>query len=210
MTVSKKLDTLFTQAGLHKLSAKNIVNDVRLLEERVTHLEEELRQARDTLQAIGKNMLPPEARREPITASQMIVKVKNQSVVTEKDFVKKFRAEVEAQPDRGRGKRFPKHLQRQAVEYYHYRHARDGAMLAPIAKELGLPHPTLRRWTLDAPTPGHFDVHEEPLHPPPTPPPAAPRPVVPPPAVAAKSTGNMIDVNQLAHLLMSLTQRNTD
>ncbi|HET6345901.1 MAG TPA: DUF4388 domain-containing protein [Myxococcota bacterium] len=69
------------------------------------------------------------------------------------DFPQQFRADVESRlAERGRGKRFPKDLQRRAVAYYHYRLA-GGSFLSEVARELELPPPTLRRWVLDNPAP---------------------------------------------------------
>jgi hypothetical protein len=53
---------------------------------------------------------------------------------------------------RGRGKRFPADLQQQAVAYYQLRIG-QGSFLTAVARELGLPPPTLRRWVLDCPPP---------------------------------------------------------
>jgi hypothetical protein len=69
------------------------------------------------------------------------------------DFPQRFRADVESRlAERGRGKRFPKDLQRRAVAYYHHRLA-GGSFLSEVARELELPPPTLRRWVLDNPPP---------------------------------------------------------
>jgi transposase-like protein len=67
------------------------------------------------------------------------------------NFAPHFRREVKSRlAARGRGKRFPKDLQARAVEYYWTR-VRQGSFLSEVARELGLPPPTLRRWVLDAP-----------------------------------------------------------
>lgn len=69
------------------------------------------------------------------------------------DFAETFRREVEDRlSERGRGKRFPKDLQCRAVDYYRAR-TQQGSFLSEVARELGLPPPTLRRWVLDAPPP---------------------------------------------------------
>ncbi len=67
------------------------------------------------------------------------------------NFSETFRREVEERlAERGRGKRFPKDLQRRAVTYYRTR-TQQGSFLSEVARELGLPPPTLRRWVLDSP-----------------------------------------------------------
>ena len=67
------------------------------------------------------------------------------------NFSETFRREVEERlAERGRGKRFPKDLQRRAVSYYRTR-TQQGSFLSEVARELGLPPPTLRRWVLDSP-----------------------------------------------------------
>lgn len=70
-----------------------------------------------------------------------------------------FKSSVEEQVmGRGRGKRFPIHLQAQAVAYYRKRQE-AGAFLSNVAFELGLPPPTLRRWVLDAPDNNSPEIH---------------------------------------------------
>ncbi len=70
------------------------------------------------------------------------------------DFASLFRREVGSRLcERGRGKRFPVDLQRRAVAYYRSRTA-HGSFLSAVARELGLPAPTLRRWVIDAPLAG--------------------------------------------------------
>ena len=66
-------------------------------------------------------------------------------------FPQNFRREVDARlNERGRGKRFPRDLQHQAVAYYRAR-KQQGSFLSEVARELGLPVVTLRRWAMDAP-----------------------------------------------------------
>lgn len=78
-------------------------------------------------------------------------------------FAAEFRKEVgERLAERGRGKRFPKDLQRRAVAYY-YARTHQGSFLSEVARELGLPPPTLRRWVLDAPPGADALVAEHPV-----------------------------------------------